>query len=79
MVQKILGVASALALGLPLLASAQTIYSAASSSAQISTTYADLGVLVGVVIVGVLAAWAALVGLRFAIRKATHYVTGRKF
>jgi len=55
------------------------MFDVASSSAAITSAYADIGVLILVVVTAVLAAWAGLVGLGFAIRKATAKVTGRKF
>lgn len=55
------------------------MFTEASSSAAITAAYGDIGTLVAVVIAAVLGGWAALVGLGFAVRKATAKVTGRKF
>lgn len=55
------------------------IYSIASTTAQISSTAADLGLAVALVVGIVLGAWAALVGLGYFVRKAQSKVTGKKF
>jgi len=51
----------------------------ASSTAQIATTAADVGVGLALVIGIVLGAWAALIALGYFTRKVQHKVTGRKF
>jgi hypothetical protein len=55
------------------------MYDIASSSAQISTTAAELGIAIALVVGIVLGSWAALVGLGYFTRKAQSKVTGRKF
>jgi len=55
------------------------MYDVASSSAALTSAYGDIGVLIALTVTTVIAAWAALVGLGFGKRKATHYVTGKKF
>jgi len=55
------------------------MWDTASSTAAINTAYAAIGVLIALSITAVLAAWAGLTGLGFAKRKATKYVTGKKF
>lgn len=55
------------------------MWGVASSSAALTAGFADIGTLIALTVAVVIAAWAALVGLGFGKRKATHYVTGRKF
>jgi len=55
------------------------MYDIASSTAQISSTAADLGIAIALVVGIVLGSWAALVGLGYFVRKAQHKVTGKKF
>lgn len=56
-----------------------SMFPVASSTAALSAAYTDIGTVIAVAIAAVLVAWAALVGLGFGIRKASRYVTGRKF
>jgi len=55
------------------------MFSAASSSAAMTTAFADIGLGIAVAVAAVLVAWAGLTSLSFAIRKAKRYVTGGKF
>jgi len=55
------------------------MWTVASSTGALSSVYGDIGVIFVVAITAILAAWAALVGLGFGIRKAKKYVTGRHF
>jgi len=55
------------------------MFTIASSTAALSTAYTDIGTVIAVAVAAVLVAWAALVGLGFGVRKASRYVTGRKF
>jgi len=55
------------------------MWDVASSSAALTTAYANIGVLFGVAIAAILAAWASLTGLGFGLRKAKRYVTGKHF
>jgi len=55
------------------------MWDAASTTAALSAAYADIGTILAVAITAIIAAWAALVGLNFGKRKATKYVTGKKF
>lgn len=55
------------------------MWDAASTTAALSTGYAAIGVVLLAAITAVVAAWAGLVGLGFGKRKATQYVTGKKF
>jgi len=55
------------------------IFATTTAVSVVTGAYSDLAIMVALVIGGVIAAWAGLVGLGFAKRKATHHVTGRKF
>lgn len=55
------------------------MWDAASTTAALNTSFADIGTVLLVAITAILAAWAGLVGLGFGIRKATSKVTGKKF
>jgi len=55
------------------------MWDAASTTAAFNTTAADIGTIFIVVIAAILAAWAGLVGLGFAVRKISKYISGRKF
>jgi len=55
------------------------MWDAASTTAALQTAFTNIGTVLLVVIVAVLAAWAGLIGLGFGIRKAKQYVTGKKF
>lgn len=55
------------------------MYDIASSSADISATAADLGIVIALVVGIVLGAWAALIGVGYFTRKAQNKVTGRKW
>jgi len=55
------------------------MYSTSTAYQQIVSLIADIGTLIGVTIAAVVVAWVALTGLRFALRKISHYVTGKKF
>jgi len=55
------------------------MYSIASSSADLTTAFSNVGILIAVAVAAVLIAWAALTGLGFGLRKAKKYVTGRHF
>jgi len=55
------------------------MYDVASSSAALTGAYASIGTLIALAVTAVIGAWAALVGLGFGKRKATHYITGKKF
>lgn len=55
------------------------MWDAASTTAALSTSYADIGTIFAVAILAILAAWAGLTGLGFGLRKAKKYVTGRHF
>jgi len=53
------------------------MWDAASSTSVLSTTFVDIGTNVAIVIAAVLATWAGLMGLAFAIDKIITYVTGK--
>jgi len=55
------------------------MYSIASSSATLTTAFADTGTLVALVLAAVVAGVIALMGLGFGIRHLRKYITGRKF
>jgi len=55
------------------------MWTAASTTAALTDAFSDIGIVLAVVIVAVLAAWAGLVGLGYGVRKATSKVTGKKF
>lgn len=55
------------------------MWDVASTTDALTTAYANIGTIFVVAITAIVAAWAALVGLGFGKRKATKYVTGRKF
>jgi len=55
------------------------MWDTASTTAALTDAYASIGVVILAVVTAVLAAWAGLVGLGFGKRKATKYVTGKKF
>lgn len=55
------------------------MWDVASTTAALSSAYSDIGVIFAVAIAAILAAWAALVGLGYGIRKARKYVTGKHF
>jgi len=55
------------------------MWDAASTSAALTVAYTAIGTVILVVITAVLAAWAGMISLGFGTRKATKYVTGRKF
>jgi len=53
------------------------------STTTVQTAFADLttdvGVILGIAVVAILGAWAALVGLGWGVRKTSKHVTGKKF
>jgi len=51
----------------------------ASTTAALTSGYAAIGVAIALTVTAVIAAWAGLTGLGFGKRKATKYVTGKKF
>jgi len=55
------------------------MWDAASSTAALTTSFSNVGVVLAVAIAAILLAWAGLVGLGFGIRKAKKYVTGKHF
>lgn len=55
------------------------MYDVASSTAAWTTFTGDVSILIGLAVVAVLGALAALLGLGFAVRHARKYITGRKF
>jgi len=55
------------------------MWNATSTIAELTSAFADIGLVFAMAIAAILAAWAALVGLGYGIRKARAYVTGRKF
>jgi len=55
------------------------MYSVASTSADLSTFFSNIGTTLGVTIAAVLVGMAALIGLGFAVRHITRKVTGKKF
>jgi len=72
------GVVAVLGALLPVSAHAQ-MWSAASTTDALTIAYTAIGVVLLAAITALLAAWAGLVGLGFGKRKATKYVTGKKF
>jgi len=69
----------ALVLGSVASAFAQTIYASSTAETAVASGFSDIGGMIVIAVIGVIGAWAALTGLGFAKRKATHYVTGKKF
>lgn len=55
------------------------MWDSASTTAVLTTSFASIGVAIALTVTAVLAAWAGLVGLGFGKKKATKYVTGKKF
>jgi len=55
------------------------MYGVASSSADLTTAFTNIGILLAVSISAVLLAWAALTGLGFGLRKVKKYITGKHF
>jgi len=55
------------------------MWDVASTTAALTSAYGDIGTIFAVAITAIIAAWAALVGLGFGKRKASKYVTGKKF
>lgn len=55
------------------------MWDATSTTAALTTAYGDIGTILAVAVAAVVGALVALLGLGFGIRKARHYVTGRKF
>jgi len=55
------------------------MFTAASSSAALTSAFTDVGIVIAIAIAAVLAAWAGLTGLGFGLRKAKKYVTGKHF
>jgi len=55
------------------------MWNAASTTAALGVAYADIGTIFLYAIGAIIVAWAALVGLGFGKRKASRYVTGKKF
>jgi len=55
------------------------MWDTASTTAALTSAYASIGTILALAIAAIIGAWAALVGLGFGKRKATKYVTGRKF
>jgi len=55
------------------------MYATTTALAAISSAASDIGLFLVLSIGIVLAAWASLTGLGFFKRKASKYVTGRKF
>jgi len=63
---------------LPVAAHAQ-MWSAASTTDALTTSYTAIGTVFAVAIAAILAAWAALHGLGYGIRKAKKHAVGRAF
>lgn len=57
----------------------KSMYSIASSSADISTMFTNTGLIIAATIGTVLVGYVALLGLGFAVRHGKKYITGRKF
>jgi len=55
------------------------MWDVASTTAALNSGFTAIGTVVLLVVTAVIAAWAGLVGLGFGKRKATKYVTGKKF
>jgi len=55
------------------------MYSIASTTAQITSSYGDVGTILGIAVVGALTGVVALMGLGFAVRLVKKHITGRKF
>jgi len=55
------------------------MWDTASTTAVLTTAYTAIGTVILLTVTAVLAAWAGLIGLGFGKRKATKYVTGKKF
>lgn len=55
------------------------MWDSASTTAALASGYAAIGIAILATVTAVIAAWAGLVGLGFGKRKATKYVTGKKF
>jgi len=55
------------------------MYATSTALGQIASTGSDIGILIGAGVALVLGGWAALTGVGFLRRKASHYVAGRKF
>jgi len=55
------------------------MWSATSTTAALGDAFADIGIVLVMVVAAILAAWAGLVGLGYGIRKAKSYITGKKF
>lgn len=55
------------------------MYSIASSTADLTTAFSNVGILIALAVGTVLVAWASLIGLGFGTRKATKHVTGKRF
>jgi len=66
------------ALAVPFLVFADT-FSTSTAPTLVNGFIADIAVIIGAVIAGILGIYAGLVGLGWGIRKFKHYVSGRKF
>lgn len=55
------------------------MWDSASTTAALTSAFSAIGVGIALTISAVIAAWAGLVGLGFGKKKATKYVTGKKF
>jgi hypothetical protein len=55
------------------------MWTIASTSAMLTSMFADIGTVLGIVITAVLSTAIALVGLGFGWRHLKKYVTGKKF
>jgi len=55
------------------------MYSTSTALSQIASTASDIGLVVAAAVATVMVGWAALTGVGFLRRKASHYVAGRKF
>jgi len=55
------------------------MFSTSTALAQVASTGADISLVLTAVVASVLGGWAALTGVGFLVRKARHYVAGRKF
>jgi len=55
------------------------MYATSTAIAQIASTGADIGLVVGATVASIMVGWAALTGVGFLKRKVSHYIAGRKF
>lgn len=55
------------------------MYATSTALSAITSSAADIGLLVAAVVTSILVGWAALTGVGFFKRKVAHYVAGRKF